>query len=672
VRPTRIGVATGALCLLSADLLLILVTGDRSVLAFGARVGAAGFIARAAAIGVLVVTRFHLLPSRRERMDRGRLVLLLLLLPALVQFQLLGARMNGDGLSYYVFLRSMTKDRDFDLVNEYTHYGMIGRWDLRVTTKTGLRRSIYSVGPAVVWTPAFLVGEGVARAQGLLTGTMPDLSGYGRHHVNAVALCNLLYGFVALLLIHALLQRHFSPPTALLAVLLVWGATFFHWYLVNQPLYAHSPSTLVATYALWLWDRDRRATRLGGAGAWAIGWRWFFLGLILGLAMCVRWQNGVLLLLPGLDLLWDLRKDPRGLPRALGCAALLAGGVFIGAFPQMAAWKALYDMWILPCPPHGCEFVRLDHPWVLETLFSSRHGLFSWTPVFWAGYLGFLPLWRRRTALAVVFAAPLVLMTYVNLCVGDWWGGASFSNRRFDSLLPILAFGLAASIDWLLGLARRRPSLALGLAVIPFATWNLALSEQVRRGLVEPGTVASFPRLAGGAAAVLSDALGFPTTWPASWLFAWRHNLSPGRYDTLVGTYLFYRQNSLGPRLDLEKPSVTPMLDGVWGPVETVDGVAARCAFRRARVFAPLDVPEALEIRFRAASKGVATEAAVFVNGRALGRFPAGPVWGLAGIQAAAGYWRRELNEVGVEPQGGAVCVASVEFIRTPRKGRRF
>jgi hypothetical protein len=202
--------------------------------------------------------------------------------------------------------------------------------------------------------------------------------------------------------------------------------------------------------------------------------------------------------------------------------------------------------------------------------------------------------------------------------------------------------------------------------------WNVALSEQVRRGFVNPGTAVSFPRLAGGAATVVSEAAGFPTTWPASWIFAWGHGVSPAQYDTLVGTYLFYRQNSLGPLVELDKPSATPLLDGGWGTVETVEGVRARCAEKRARLFAALDVPEALEIRFRAASRGTATEAAVSVNGRAAGRFPARPVWDLAGIRAAEGDWRRELNEVAVEPQGGAVCVASVEFVRTPRKGRRF
>jgi hypothetical protein len=658
----RSALASAILTLLATDLLLILITGDRSVLALGARVGPGGFVLRSALLAVILVVRFRVLPLRAERMNGGRLVLLLLLLPTLVQFQLLGARINGDGSSYYVFLRSLMKDRDFDLVNEYTHFGMITRWDLRVTTKTGHRRSIYSVGPAIVWAPPFLVGEGVARAEGLLTGTMPDLSGYGRHHTNAVALGNLLYGFTAILLIHSLLLRHFRAPTALLAVLLVWGATFFHWYLVIQPTYAHSASTLVAAYALWLWDRDRAGERSA--------WGFFFIGLILGLAMCVRWQNGILLILPGLELLGRLRR-PRTLPRLVGFGTLLVVGMLIGAFPQMAAWKALYDMWILPCPPQGCDFIRLDHPWILETLFSSRHGLLSWTPIFWAGYLGFLPLWRRRPVLAATLLAPLALMTYVNLCVGDWWGGASFSNRRFDSLLPILAFGFAASIDSLRSVVQRRPSLAVAAVALPVAAWNLALAAQVQRGVVDPGRVVSFPRLAGGGAAVVSDAVGFPTTWPASWIFAWQHRLSPGRYDLLVGRYLFYRQSSVGQRLDLEAPAVAPMIDG-WGPVETMEGVQARCAARAARVFAPLDVPDDFELRFRALSRAGTSETAVFVNGSSLGRFPTGPAWDRLSLRAPRSFWRRELNEVVVEPLGGPLCVASVEFVRTWRRGRRF
>lgn len=655
--------ANALLTLLGCDLLTILITGTRSPLQLGASVGTTGFVLRVVLFGLLLLARFRMIPPPEKRMSGARTLLFVLLLGSLVQFQVLGSRLTGDGLSYYVFLRSLMKDRDFDLANEYAHYGMITRRDLAGKTTTGLRRSIYSIGPAVVWAPFFLLGEGLARAEGLVTGREPDLSGYGPHHYNAVALGGLLLGFAGIVLVHTLLLRYFSAATALGATLLMWGATFLHWYLVVQPTYSHGPSALLAAYAIWLWDRDR-------SGGRAPAWAHFFLGTILGLAMCVRWQNGVLLALPGLELLRRLLKERAPLRDLVKSAALLGLGVFVGVFPQMAAWKALYDIWVLPCPPQGCEFLRLDHPWILETLFTSRHGLLSWTPVLWAGYFGLIPLYRRRPDLAAMFAPLLLLMTYVNMCVGDWWGGASFSNRRFDSVLPMLAFGLAASIDASCGILRRWPTIVVGLAILPFVVWNLALAAQLRRGLVSTAETASFPRLAGQAADLVSAAVGFPTTWPASWIFAWRHRRPPAQYDLLVGRYLFYRQNSLNGRIDLGTLQSDEMLGEGWGPVESQDGAAVRCLQGRGRLFASLDVPEAIELGFRASAPAGDVEASVRVNGHDVGAFRAGRARDTSRLRAPASLWRREINEVELQTRGGAMCLDFVEFARFSRRWR--
>jgi len=645
---------------LAGDLAFIVVSGERSLLAPGSGpVGPWGFSLRAALLGLCLWLAGRVLLEPARRWNGGRLVIVLLLLPTLVQFQFEGGRLSGvDAISYYVFLRSAAKDGDFDLANEYAHYEMLERPDLSVPTKTGYRRSIYSVGPAVVWMPFFVAGEAAARLERVLWGTDVDLSGYGPHHRNAVALGSVLYGFLALLLIHAFLRRHFREGTALLATLLVWGTSFFHWYLVIQPLYAHNASTAAAALGLWLWDRDRGRRDLGG---------YLLLGLVLGLAMCVRWQNGVLLILPGLELLERLVRS-RALGAVLAGGALMGLGVAIGVFPQMAAWKALYNMWLLPYPPQGTDFMRFDHPWILETLFSSRHGLLSWTPALWAGYLGFLPLLLRRRRLALTLLVPLVLMSYVNFCVGDWWGGASFSNRRFDSLLPVFAVGFAASLElatrWLRGNAGR----GMALLLAPVLLWNLLLAEGVRRGLLPRDDTVSFSQLARAASGLLSQSVGFPTTWPASWLFAWAHDLPPSQYDRLVGRYLFYRQNSLGGRIELAAAEHAELLDENWARPETYDGRAARRARGDARVFAPLDVPEDLEIVVTAAAAAGDLPVVVQVNGREVGAFLARSDWNDEHLRAPAGFWRRELNEVRLVGARG-LLVSEVRFVRL-RLGR--
>ena len=638
-----------AIALLTLDIWLAIVTGG-AWLGSEPPLGPAAFALCLALWAFLFAIRFRWLAEPELRVSTAALVLTLLLLPTLQQFQFAGGRINGDGVNYYVYTRSLAKDGDLDFTNEYTHYGLIDRGDIAVPTRTGLRRSIFAVGPGLLALPHFALGEAVARVQKSL-GLDADLSGYGPSHRNAVALGNLLYGFAAMVLIYATLVRHFKNSTALLATLLVWGATFLHWYMVQQPTMSHAPSAFVAALVIWLWDRWRQPTLLQSAA----------LGLLLGFSMCVRWQNGVLLLLPLVRLLPRRRAD--WVP-AFQHAAVLGAGLAIGALPQLVAWKVIYGEYLLRYPPHGADFLRLDHPFLLETFFSSRHGLLSWTPVFWIGYLGFLPLWRRRPSLARVLIVPLLAMTYVNVCSGDWWAGGSFSNRRFDSLLPIFAFGFAAAIDVGRRWVATHPRYAAGLLVLPFLVWSLALAEATQRGFVPRDDTVSFGALTGAAARAAADTTGFPTTWPASWLFAQQTGLSPGRYDLIAGRYLFYRQNNLGGVVDLGNPNHAGLLEGFSAP-ERLGSDAARRIRGHGRVFVSLDVPEPLELRIRARAIDFPAAVNVLVNGRPVGSFVAEANEDIreARVPAPVAAWRRERNEIALET-AGSVAISQIAFVR--------
>ena len=615
----------------------------------------------AAALAVILVLRAGN-GSRAGSPARAHVVLIALLLVSVVQFHVGGGRIAGDGVSYYVYVRSLLKDADLDFTNEYTHYEMIDRADLKVPTRTGLRRSIFSAGPGLAWIPFFAAGEVVGRVQRALGGDV-DLSGYGPAHVNAVALGSLLYGFAAVLLIHDLLRRHFPPDTALLGAVLAWWATFLQWYMVHQPTMSHAVSAAGAALVVWLWDRQREKPRASTA---------LLLGLATGFAMCLRWQNALLLLLPAWDASIAIRRGGREASEAMRRAALLGAAALVGAWPQMAAWKAIYGEWVLRYPPHGADFLRLDHPYVLQTLFSSRHGLLSWTPVFWAGYLGYLWLLRRRGPLAWPLLPPLLAMTYVNMCSGDWWAGGSFSNRRFDSLLPLLALGLAGTLEWARRLLARHPQVAVGAALVPAVAWNLGLITQVARGEVAPGR-AAFPRLVGGTARAVADVAGSPPTWPASWLFAWQHDRPARQYDGAVGRYLFYRQNNLGGHIDVGRGDGALLAEG-WSERQEIDGHSCRTALGPARVLVPLDVPEDLALTLAAPRRDGSGEVHIRVNGQEAGTIARGPAGTPGSLRLPAPLWHRELNDLVVDPGAGSVCVEALELVRVgaPEAPRGF
>jgi hypothetical protein len=646
------GAAVAVAAVLAADVLLVVVTGWQSLLPFLSPVGPRGFGGRLGLLALAVWAARRGRAPRARRLGATWTALVLLSLPALAQLHLAGSRLSGDGIMYYVYVRSLVKDGDVDFTNEYAHYGRLEREDLRVPTPTGHRRSIFAVGPGLMWVPFFLAGEAVARAQTWLGGAA-DLSGYGPAHVNAVALGSFAYGFAAVLLVHAVLRRHFRSGAAFAAALLMWAATFLHWYMVHQPTMSHAVSAFAAALVLWLWDRRREGRTTTG---------YALLGLAIGLAMCIRWQNALLALLPAYDLARRAaRREALAGPAA--AAAALAAGLVVGALPQMWAWNAIYGAWILPYPPHGADFLRLNHPFLLQTLFSSRHGLLSWTPVLWAGYLGFVPLLRRRPALALPLLPPLLAMTWVNACSGDWWAGGSFSNRRFDGLLPPLACGLAAALDALGAWVRRTPRGALALAAMPLLAWNGGLAGRASRGELPAADTVAFPELMGGAARAVAETVGSPPTWPASWWFAWRQGRPPAQYDLLVGRYLFYRQGNLGGRIALGAPGDETMLGEGWGERTEEAGEPARALSRSARLFAPLDTAEDLDLvwRVRSAAPGAI---AVAVNGRPAGRIAPDGEWGERRLRVPAAYWRRELNDVVLDAGGQRTLVASVQFLR--------
>jgi hypothetical protein len=652
---------TAALALLGTEIAWVLIT-RRAWLSLGGVVTPWGLAARLMVVAVLLVVRLHLLVPRDRRGPLGRLVLALLLLPSVGHFHFVGPRFVGDGMMYYVYVRSIWKDGDLDFANEYAHYGLLtpDRRDLRVPTATGLRRSIFSIGPAVLWSPFFLVGEGVARAQAGL-GQETDLSGYGLAHWNSVALGSLLYGFAAVWLIHELLRRYFSAGVALGSAVLIWTTTFLYWYAVQQPTYAHALSAFLVALVLWLWERCRNNVS---------SWDYFVWGLALGLAMCVRWQNGVFLLLPAFEFVGAVLRvrEPAQAGGWLRAGGGLSLGVLLGVLPQLVAWKVIFGEWLLRQPPHGAGFLRLDHPYLLLTLFSSRHGLLSWTPVLWAGYLGFVPLLRARRALALRLLAPLLVMTYVNACSGDWWAGASFSNRRFDSCLPLFAFGIAASVAYVQGVVRRRPGWALTLALAPFVGWNLALMPLAgasRAGSSEPVT---FTELVERTGRWMSQTVGSPPTWPASWVFALTYRCPPDQYDRLAGRYLFYRQNNLGGRIEMGAPEAEPFLAEGWGPLATEGSVRFRRLQHGARLFATLDTAEDLEVSAQWRTVGAGCPVALRVNGSDAGQLTASPEWSVSSVEVRANAWQREINSVELVPGDCAVDVAEVRF---RQQGRR-
>ncbi len=398
-------------------------------------------------------------------------------------------RVASDGIFYFAPLRSLVVDFDLDFENEYRVLGAEPGYFQRTATER--LPNNYSIGPALLWLPAYLLAHALGLA-GLYRPT-----GFGYPYFTAVATATAIGGFAGVVFVFRLLRNYFEESAALPAALLVWLATFHVWYMVFEPSMSHAFAMASVSGLLLLAERGIRGAR-----------GFFWAGAASGLVALVRWQN-VVFVPAAFALVLSKRERP-----SLREVVLGGLGFLLVVSPQLLYWKLLYGTFLLV--PQGGGYVDLGSPRIEEVLFSSRHGLLSWAPVLWLALAGIPRFVRRTPALGGALAVSTLVALYVNASVFDWWAGASFGSRRFDGALVFFALGLAASIEWVIPRVERRPLAAVSLFLAPFALWNFLLMGVYFGGAIPPDGPASFQQAAADGVELLYRRTGYPFSWPGA------------------------------------------------------------------------------------------------------------------------------------------------------------
>ena len=378
-----------------------------------------------------------------------------------------------DPVGYYSWARTIVIDRDLDTTDEYHFYGNEATPG---ATPAGMNHNPYAIGAPLLWLPAFLVGHLSAVTYSLFVG-LPAPTGYEFIYVFATSLTSPLLGLGALLIMYELAKGLYGCQVALLAVLLVWLATPFVFYMFSHPTMAHTAdifanSVLVAAW--WV------ATRRSSARTW------FGLGAALGLATLVRTQNAVALVFICCWWFWDAirTRDRTTVRQSLNHLLSMTAGGLIVFTPQLLVWRIVFGSWVVMNPyafSNAGAFSLQDFA-ILRVLFSTDRGLFIWSPVLIFAIPGLVLLYRRSVAMAAFltfcFIAQVTLVSLWSFPTG----ASAFGARLLLQNVPTYVLGLAAIID---ALVRRyghwRWLVAAGTLLV---VWNFLLIVQFSVGTV--------------------------------------------------------------------------------------------------------------------------------------------------------------------------------------------
>lgn len=558
-----------------------------------------GALWAAAAVAVAGVAAFR---TRCRWLDGWRL---LLVLPLLAELPSVHAGLGGDGYEYYVFARSAVFDGDLDLADDFAHLG-VARPPL---TPEGAVTSRVPIGQSLAWLP-FLLAAHLLTLVAAALGAPLAADGFSPPYQAGVTAGTFLLGAAALLLLEALVRRRVGAPLAALTALALLYATPLHFYLVANPFMSHGTSVFAATLFVWAWLAARERGTPGD---------WLAAGAAGALLSLVRAQDGVLLLLPLLDLAWSGGGRSGRLTRALRYALPPLAAILL----QTLVWRALYG------PGFVHTVATLN--WVggaglnvAGVLLSPRHGLFTWTPLYLLAVLGWLALARREARLALLSGAGFVLVALANAGLTDWWGSDAFGQRRLLVLTPLFGLGLGAALAFL----RAHPLVPLAALVGGLALWNQQLAYIYNSELVarknQPITLL---QLAPAQAEVLYRRLLRARAWLPDPLWA-------ALYDNVSGIWIDEPPRSMGGRVDVGRES-TDLPGGVlgegWFPPETEGELTLRRSRgRRSWLRLPIRTPSSLRfvarLRPEFAPEG-ALELKLEWNGEMLAPQPCVPGW---------------------------------------------
>lgn len=574
--------------------------------------------------GAMVLTTLGGASRRR----RATAVLLTLYVAGVAAQLQLGARLQSDGFYYYAFTRSIWFDRDLNLTNDYALIGIDDPQHqfLLQPTVTGYAQSAWAIGPALAWLPFFGAGHLAATT---LAGQGVDVrtDGTSFPYRQAVCLAGLFYGLLGLWWSYRVARLVSTASTATVAVCAIGAGTFVLWYLVREPTMSHSVSMASVAGFVLAWLTHRTST----------SWRtWALLGMLGGVMVIMRWQNAIVLVLPALTMV----TRPR-------LAAVFAGGVCVATLPQMWTWHALYGEWITQ-PPVSPRLLWWNAQWI-DVLWSSRSGLFGTSPAAYIGAIGLLFVWRKHRALAATGLLTLVLMTWTNGAVEDWWAGASFGGRRFDSLIPFLVCGCAVLFATMTDWVRKRPALTAAAAVSILVVWNVTLMAVARSGAYRIGQIVSFGDLAAAQATVAHGWVGHVPSFPANALWAISNGVTPDRFDVLRPNRFLGDPSRPYGRIDVGTADAD-FLGAGWHDAERDGDMSFRWAEGRASLVLPLAsaAPLLLQAQLRPfEADGLAPQTLTFiVNGHTLSPVSLAGGWQRIEVPTDANVWTAGINHV--------------------------
>ena len=254
---------------------------------------------------------------------------------------------GSDGISYYAITRSVLLDGDFNFTNDYNLLGVEA--DLTIT---GLPSNPFAIGTAILWMPFFLLAHIISMFLNVIGFAVP-LNGIGYMYETSVCLGTIMYASLGFILTYHTVRRvlMINIVPSFWSVIAMWWATPAIYYIIAEPSMSHGLTIFTVAVFFFTWCKPSPDRSI---------WDWTKIGFAAGLVAIGRWQDGIIVIVPLIEMCWWFLQRRLSLVR-VACYLLVFSITFLLVFlPQILMWKILYGTFLTI--PQGGGFFNWINP----------------------------------------------------------------------------------------------------------------------------------------------------------------------------------------------------------------------------------------------------------------------------------------------------------------------
>jgi len=355
---------------------------------------------------------------------------------------------RNTSLYFFIFLAIFTIDRHhryeissnpkeygpFELdVAEYYSFLPTFFYQNSDSVSINFKKNKRTVGMAIMYSPAFLVGHAIAACNGEIK------DGYSEPYKWSIRWGSIIYCILGLLFCRKSLLLFFDDIIVSISLICILFGTnlFFYTYCYGEMPHSY----LFFLYSAFIYSTLQFVNKQKYQNL-------IWIGLISGLIILIRPTDIIILLFPltyKINSVSDIKERFRSFTKHY---FILALSLLLFALPilfQLFIWKKYIGNYIYYS--YTDEKFFFNDPQILNFLFSYQKGWLLYTPIMVFSIIGIILSKKYMKDLFI----PLILITsisiYILSCWFDWAFGGSFGCRPLVQLYALLIFPFALFIS---------------------------------------------------------------------------------------------------------------------------------------------------------------------------------------------------------------------------------